>query len=190
MESLAAQFECAETLTSHGRAFPVETHHFPPRDQEPLESHVLRALEEELTQIECNRRIGENPPGVLVFLPGVREIERCRQKLISVQRLQNWQVLTLHGQLSLKLQSESLKPCEASWDGRIVLATSIAESSLTLDGIRLVVDAGLNRHTRFDPGTGMEGLVTVPASMASADQRRGRAAVSYTHLTLPTTPYV
>ena len=175
LESLAAQFEGAETLTSHGRAFPVETHHCPPRDQERIETHVLRALEEELTQIECNRRIGENPPGILVFLPGVREIECCRQKLISVQRLQNWQVLTLHGQLSLKLQSESLKPCEASWDGRIVLATSIAESSLTLDGIRLVVDAGLNRHTRFDPGTGMEGLVTVPASMASADQRRGRA---------------
>ena len=175
LESLASRFEGAETLTSHGRAFPVETHHCPPRDQERLESHVLRALEGELIHIECNRTVGENPPGVLVFLPGVREIERCRQKLISAQRLRNWQVLTLHGQLSLKLQSETLRPCETGWDGRIVLATSIAESSLTLDGIRLVVDAGLNRHTRFDPGTGMEGLVTVPASMASADQRRGRA---------------
>ena len=175
LETLAAQFEGAETLTSHGRAFPVETHHCPPRDRERLESHVLRALEKELIHLEDHHRVGENPPGVLVFLPGVREIERCRQKLISVQRLRNWQVLPLHGQLSLRLQSETLKPCEASWDGRIVLATSIAESSLTLDGIRLVVDAGLNRHTRFDPGTGMEGLVTVPASMASADQRRGRA---------------
>ena len=175
LETLAAQLEGAETLTSQGRAFPVETHHCPPREQERLETHVLRVLEDELIHLESNREAGENPPGVLVFLPGVREIERCRQKLISVPRLENWQVLTLHGQLALKLQSETLRPCTTCWNGRIVLATSIAESSLTLDGIRLVVDAGLNRHTRFDPGSGMEGLVTVPASMASADQRRGRA---------------
>jgi len=175
LESLSAQFEGADTLTSQGRAFPVETRHSPARHQERLETHVLRVIDEEVRELEDNRLAGEAPPGVLVFLPGVREIERCRQKLSGVPNLRHWQLLTLHGQLSLKLQSEALSPCDKRWHGRIVLATSIAESSLTLDGIRLVVDAGLNRHTRFDPGTGMEGLVTVPASVASADQRRGRA---------------
>ena len=175
LEELSAQFDAADTLTSEGRAFPVETCHCPARDKEPLEAHVLRVLEQELIELERSHHDGGSPPGVLVFLPGVREIERCRQRLNREQRLENWQVLALHGQLSLKLQSEALKACNKRWNGRIVLATSIAESSLTLDGIRLVVDAGLNRHTRFDPGTGMEGLVTVPASMASADQRRGRA---------------
>ena len=175
LEALSAQFDAADTLTSQGQAFPVETRHCPPRNKEQLETHVLRALEEELIELEQGRHTGDTPPGVLVFLPGVREIERCRQKLMGVQHLQNWQVLTLHGQLSLKLQTEILRSCDQRWQGRIVLSTSIAESSLTLDGIRLVVDAGLNRHTRFDPGTGMEGLVTVPASVASADQRRGRA---------------
>ena len=77
--------------------------------------------------------------------------------------------------MPLKQQNEVLSPCDGCWSGRIVLATSIAESSLTLDGIRLVIDTGLSRHTRFDPGTGMEGLVTVPASLASAEQRCGRA---------------
>ena len=175
LEALSAQFDAADTLTSQGQAFPVETRHCPPRNKEHLETHVLRVLEEELIELEAGRHKGEIPPGVLVFLPGLREIDRCRQKLMGVQRLQNWQVLTLHGQLSLKLQTETLKSCNQRWNGRIVLSTSIAESSLTLDGIRLVVDAGLNRHTRFDPGTGMEGLVTMPASIASADQRRGRA---------------
>lgn len=175
LEELSAQFDSAETLTSQGRAFPVETRHCQPRNKELLETHVLRVLEEELIEIEHRRHTGDASPGVLVFLPGVREIERCRQRLMGVPRLQNWQVLTLHGQLSLKLQTETLRSCDRRWYGRIVLATSIAESSLTLDGIRLVVDAGLNRHTRFDPGTGMERLVTVPASIASADQRRGRA---------------
>lgn len=175
LETLSAQFEGADTLISQGRSFPVETRHCPPRPQESLERHVLRVIEEEVSELEHNRHAGEVPPGVLVFLPGVREIERCRQKLSGVQSLRQWQLLSLHGQLSLKLQSEALSPCNKRWHGRIVLATSIAESSLTLDGIRLVVDAGLNRHTRFDPGTGMEGLVTVPASVASADQRRGRA---------------
>ena len=175
LEALSAQFDSADTLTSQGQAFPVETRHCSPRSKEQLETHVRRALEEELIELEQGRHTGGAPPGVLIFLPGVREIERCRQKLMGVQLLRNWQVLTLHGQLSLKLQSEILRPCDQRWHGRIVLSTSIAESSLTLDGIRLVVDAGLNRHTRFDPGTGMERLVTVPASIASADQRRGRA---------------
>ncbi len=175
IQELAAQLDDAESLTSEGRAYPVETRHCPQREREPQEQHVLRAVEEELQGLENQRSTGGAPPGVLVFLPGIREIERCRQRLLAAPSLQNWNVLTLHGQMPLKQQSDVLQPCDQRWDGRIILATSIAESSLTLDGIRLVIDTGLSRHTRFDPGTGMEGLVTVPASLASAEQRSGRA---------------
>ena len=175
IQELASQLDDAESLTSEGRAYPVETRHCPKRERETQEQHVLRAVEEELQDLETQRSTGSAPPGVLVFLPGIREIERCRQRLLAAPSLQNWNVLPLHGQMPLKQQSNVLSPCDGRWNGRIVLATSIAESSLTLDGIRLVIDTGLSRHTRFDPGTGMEGLVTVPASLASAEQRRGRA---------------
>ena len=175
IQELASQLDDAESLTSEGRAYPVETRHCPKRERETQEQHVLRAVEEELQGLEMQRSADSAPPGVLVFLPGIREIERCRQRLLAAPSLQNWNVLPLHGQMPLKQQSNVLSPCDGRWSGRIVLATSIAESSLTLDGIRLVIDTGLSRHTRFDPGTGMEGLVTVPASLASAEQRRGRA---------------
>ena len=175
LNDLERQFAGAETLSSEGRAFPVETRHCQRREREHLERHVQRALEEELHNLDNDRASSGSPPGVLVFLPGVREIERCRQHLKTARLLQHWKLQTLHGQLPLRLQTEALQPCGRDWDGRIILATSIAESSLTLDGIRLVVDAGLSRHSRFDPGSGMEGLVTVPASQASAEQRRGRA---------------
>ena len=172
---LSRQLGGARTLRSDGRAFPVDTLHCPRRHQEPLEQHVFRALETELPYLENERLISPHPPVVLVFLPGIKEIERCLRQIRSSNRLKTWETVPLHGLLSLNQQAYALQPCNHEWDGRVVLATSIAESSLTLDGVRLVIDAGLSRHTRFDPGTGMEGLETVPASQASADQRRGRA---------------
>lgn len=172
---LSRQLGGARTLRSDGRAFPVDTLHCPRRHQEPLEQHVFRALETELPYLENQRLSSPHPPVVLVFLPGVKEIERCLRRIKSSNRLKTWETVPLHGLLSLKQQAYALQACNHEWDGRVVLATSIAESSLTLDGVRLVIDAGLSRHTRFDPGTGMEGLETVPASQASADQRRGRA---------------
>lgn len=172
---LSRQLGGARTLRSEGRAFPVETLHCPRRHQESLDLHVLRALEAELSYLENERRTSTHPPVVLVFLPGLREIERCLRRIKDSNRLNDWESIPLHGQLSLNQQAYALQPCHHRWDGRVVLATSIAESSLTLDGVRLVIDAGLSRHTRFDPGTGMEGLETVAASQASADQRRGRA---------------
>ena len=172
---LSRQLGGARTLRSDGRAFPVDTLHCPRRHQETLEQHVFRALETELPYLENQRLSSPHPPVVLVFLPGVKEIERCLRRIKSSNRLKTWETVPLHGLLSLKQQAYALQACNHEWDGRVVLATSIAESSLTLDGVRLVIDAGLSRHTRFDPGTGMEGLETVPASQASADQRRGRA---------------
>ena len=158
----------ATVLSSEGRAFPVETHHQPPRRDERLPHQVLRALEAHALSLPKGS-------GVLVFLPGIAEIERCRELLEQTASLRHWQVNALHGQLPLDQQSAALKRCPKSCDGNVVLASAIAESSVTIDGVRLVIDSGLSRQLRFDPNTGMEGLETVPSSRASADQRRGRA---------------
>ena len=175
LTNLRAQLPHAQVLMSEGKAFPVDTQHLPPRPNEPLEGRVLRAIEQELTHLRTPQDGGDHPSTVLVFLPGLREIERSRQRLLKSSLLNRWEIIALHGRQSLAEQGRALKPCNHEHDGRVVLATSIAESSLTLDGVRLVIDCGLTRHTHFDPGTGMEGLITVPASRASADQRRGRA---------------
>ena len=175
LTNLRAQLPHAQVLTSEGKAFPVETQHLSPRANERLEGHVLRAIEQEMSLLASAQGGGDHPPSVLVFLPGVREIERCRQRLLTSSLLSQWEVIALHGRQSLAEQGRALKPCDRTQAGRVILATSIAESSLTLEGVRLVIDCGLTRHTQFDPGTGMEGLITVPASQASADQRRGRA---------------
>ena len=158
----------AKVLESEGRSYPVETHHLAPRADEPLQRQVLRALEQHaLSQPQGS--------GVLVFLPGLAEIERCRTLLSDAGSLRSWRVLTLHGQLPLAQQSAALMRCGADHDGTIILASSIAESSVTIDGVRLVIDSGLSRQLRYDPNTQMEGLETVPSSLASAEQRRGRA---------------
>ena len=123
-------------------------------------SHVARTVEETLASTSGS---------VLVFLPGVGEIEAVRRAL----DLGDIPVLTLHGQLSAAEQDRALSPASAR---RIILSTSIAESSLTVPGVSVVVDAGLAREPRFDAGRSLSSLVTVPASLARLEQRAGRAA--------------
>ena len=123
-------------------------------------SHVARTVEETLASTSGS---------VLVFLPGVGEIETVRGSL----RLGDVPVLTLHGQLSATEQDRALSPASAR---RVILSTSIAESSLTVPGVSVVVDAGLAREPRFDAGRSLSSLVTVPASLARLEQRAGRAA--------------
>ena len=123
-------------------------------------SHVARTVEETLASTSGS---------VLVFLPGVGEIETVRGSL----RLGDVPVLTLHGQLSAAEQDRALSPASAR---RVILSTSIAESSLTVPGVSVVVDAGLAREPRFDAGRCLSSLVTVPASLARLEQRAGRAA--------------
>ena len=144
----------AKVLESPGRCYPVDTHHQPPRPDEPLPKQVLRAIE----QHALDQPQGS---GVLVFLPGLAEIERCRQILTAAPSLQNWKIQALHGQLPLQQQSSALQRCEPNQDGSIILASAIAESSLTIDGVRLVIDSGLSRQLRYDPNTRMEGLETL-----------------------------
>lgn len=151
-------------VRSRGQFRQVETRYCPlPPGQEQekrVASAVRRALDEALS-------------GVLVFLPGVREIRRVQFFLEGLEK-ENVSVYALYGDLSDEEQDAALLP-SPSGRRKVVLATSIAETSLTIEGIDAVVDVGLTRSSRFDPGTGMSRLVTTKVSRAQADQRRGRA---------------
>ena len=168
LSDLRERLPQADVLESAGRCYPVETHHQRARENESLPRQVLRALENHALTLPQGS-------GALVFLPGLREIERCRTLLSEAHALQRWRLAVLHGQLPLDSQSAALRRCGPDHDGTVILASGIAESSITIDGVRLVIDRGLSRQLRYDPNTGMEGLETVPSSLASAAQRRGRA---------------
>ena len=153
----------APRLSSPGRSYPVRVEYPPARAQETTEQHMARTVAQALRETEGD---------VLAFLPGRREIERLRGML---ERLDSdLEVVALHGELSLAEQQFALTPADMGVR-RVVLATNVAESSVTLPGIRSVVDSGLAREPRFDPNTGFARLETVTISQASADQRAGRA---------------
>ena len=154
----------APTVESIGRSFPVDLRWLPTmkgaRVEQATSDAVLRALNEE---------VGD----VLVFLPGIGEIRRVEQLLVDRVGT-NVDVRLLAGALSLAEQDLALMP-SPSGRRRVVLSTDIAESSLTVSGVRIVVDAGLARVPRHDLGSGMTRLTTISTSRASADQRAGRA---------------
>ena len=151
----------AEIISSEGRVFPIETRYAPPRDDRDLEPATARTTRRALTEHEGD---------ILVFLPGAAEIRRVRELIGDVSA----DVVSLHGSATPEEQDAAVSPAR---DGRrrIVLATSIAETSLTIPGVRVVIDAGLARRPRFSPVTGMTRLETTRVSRATADQRRGRA---------------
>ena len=163
-----ARFLDAPRLTSPGRAFPVQVAHFPARRDEPATAHTRRAVEHALRS---------HPGDVLVFLPGQREIGDVQRALGDAPGggdVGAVDVLPLHGELPVEAQQAALAPA-ADGRRRVVLATNVAESSVTLPGVRVVVDAGLAREPRYDPNSGFSRLDTVAISQASADQRTGRA---------------
>ncbi|WP_189450261.1 ATP-dependent helicase HrpB [Cognatilysobacter xinjiangensis] len=156
-----AQFLDAPRLSSEGRSYPVDIAHFPARRDEKTEHQVRRAID---------HAIAAHPGDVLVFLPGQREISRVQQLVEHVDA----EVLALHGELPVEQQSRVLQPAPDA-RRRVVLATNVAESSVTLPGVRVVIDTGLAREPRFDPVSGFSRLDVVPIAQASADQRAGRA---------------
>ena len=166
-----AQFLDAPRLSSAGRSFPVTVAHFPERREEAIEAQARRAVEHALAQ---------HPGDVLVFLPGQREIARVERALLASDGAREAEILTLHGELPVEQQSRVLQPAPPGEHGRagrrrVVLATNVAESSVTLPGVRVVVDAGLAREPRYDPNSGFSRLDVVAIAQASADQRAGRA---------------
>ncbi|MFI8718204.1 ATP-dependent helicase HrpB [Stenotrophomonas sp. NPDC077464] len=159
-----AQFLDAPRLSSEGRGFPVTISHFPARREESLEAQARRAVEQALA---------EHPGDILIFLPGQREINRTQAALEQALPA-DVQVLPLHGELPVEQQSRVLQP-DPQGKRRVVLATNVAESSVTLPGVRVVIDAGLAREPRYDPNSGFARLDVVSIAQASADQRAGRA---------------
>lgn len=160
---LARLMQNAPILTSEGRAFPV--------DVRWLGKDITQRFEDAVTAL-IRRALAEETEGdLLVFLPGQGEIRRVQERL--KEDGDELLVAPLYGDLSQDAQDAALMPRPGR--RRVVLATAIAETSLTIEGIRVVVDGGLMRVPRFDPNGGMTRLVTVPVSKASAEQRRGRA---------------
>lgn len=173
-----ARFLDAPRLTSAGRSFPVQIAHFPARRDEPPTVQLRRAVLDALRA---------HPGDVLVFLPGQREIAAAQASLQDALAdaatagtlhgggaARDVVVLPLHGELPVDAQSAALAP-DPDGRRRVVLATNVAESSVTLPGVRVVVDQGLAREPRYDPNSGFSRLDTVAISQASADQRAGRA---------------
>jgi ATP-dependent helicase HrpB len=162
---VSALLNDAPVVVSEGRMFPV-TLTYRPRDQRvPLEGEVAAAVRAALAAEQGS---------VLVFLPGVREIERTAEVLRASVRDPNVDIRPLYGAMSASEQDAAIAPAPPG-RRKVVLATSIAETSLTLEGVRIVVDAGLARRPRFEPALGLSRLETVRASQASIAQRAGRA---------------
>ena len=155
----------APVVESAGRQFPVDVRWAPPAKQQRLDDAVVSTV---------RRALRECDGDVLVFLPGIGEIRRVESALASSGSLGAVDVYPLAGALSLADQDVALAPSPPG-RRRVVLSTDIAETSLTVDGVSVVVDAGEARVPRHDPRTGMTRLTTIPTSRASADQRAGRA---------------
>jgi ATP-dependent helicase HrpB len=162
---LARLLDDAPIIDAHARSFEVTTHYVPRRAELALELQSAQVL---------RRALAEQAGDILCFLPGAAEIGRVRRTLEESSLDPAVSVLPLYGELDAAAQDAALRP---SPPGRrkIVLATSIAETSLTIEGVRVVVDSGLRRYAKFDPATGMSRLETEKLSQAAADQRRGRA---------------
>ncbi len=155
----------APVIESQGRMFEVATRHISRDPRAPIEDQVVKAIQ---------RGLAEEEGSLLVFLPGQGEIQRVAQRL--AERISDPAVLIapLYGALDNRDQDLAIAPAPAG-KRKVVLATSIAETSLTIEGVRVVIDAGLSRVPRFDPSGGITRLETVRVSKAAADQRRGRA---------------
>lgn len=157
---LAEDGEAAPVVVSESRAHSVEIRWAPPPRQGRLEDHAVRVIRKALT---------EEDGDVLVFLPGMAEMRRVATGLEGIDAT----VHLLHGSLAAGAQDAALAP--SSGERKVVLSTDIAETSLTVEGVRVVIDAGLARTPRFDVRLGMTRLRTVPIARSSADQRAGRA---------------
>lgn len=163
-DRFAQLMDGAPVIESEGRSHPLELRHIGRRAEFPIEQDVAGALRAALRDDEGD---------ILAFLPGVREIDRCGELLeeggVAAQ------VHRLHGQIDPQAQRAAVRP-DADGARKIILATNIAETSLTIDGVRIVVDSGMARRARYDRAAGVTRLVTERVSQSAATQRAGRAA--------------
>lgn len=162
----------ATVVESAGRAFPVDISYLPRRPDQRIEPAAANAVLDTLRKIHSDERLDVGH-GILVFLPGQAEIRRTHQ-LLSDKLPNNVSLHSLYAALPQSAQKDAIKPVDQS-ECRVILATSIAETSLTIDGVDWVIDSGLVRVPRYEPATGLTRLETVRASRAAIDQRAGRA---------------
>jgi len=155
----------APVIESEGRAFPIETRYLGRRPDAPLEWQMADAIAMALRA---------DAGSVLAFLPGAAEIRRTQNMLAERVHDASVEIVPLFGALDAAVQDRAIAPA-AKGHRKVVLATSIAETSLTIEGVRIVVDSGLARVPRYEPDIGLTRLETVRASRAAVDQRRGRA---------------
>ncbi len=162
---LAAYLGDCPVLTSEGRAYPVRVDYAPAADDRPLAGRVASAV----------RRLfeaGDDGGDVLVFLPGAAEIRRATEALEPLAATHKLAVVPLHGDLPLEAQQRAIR---RGAQRKVVLATNVAETSLTIDGVTAVIDSGLARRARFDNRRGINTVGVAPISRAAAAQRAGRA---------------
>ncbi len=155
----------APVVASEGRAFPVETRYLGRKVDAPIERQMADAIATALRA---------DPGSVLAFLPGAAEIRRTQNFLAERVHDASVEIVPLFGALDAAVQDRAIAPAPKG-SRKVVLATSIAETSLTIEGVRIVVDSGLARVPRYEPDIGLTRLETVRASRAAVDQRRGRA---------------
>jgi ATP-dependent helicase HrpB len=155
----------APVIASEGRAFPVETRYPGRKADAPLERQMAETIAMALRA---------DPGSVLAFLPGAAEIRRTQNFLAERVHDASIEIVPLFGALDASAQDRAIAPAPKG-HRKVVLATSIAETSLTIEGVRIVVDCGLSRVPRYEPDIGLTRLETVRASRAAVDQRRGRA---------------
>ncbi|MFL5121529.1 MAG: ATP-dependent helicase HrpB, partial [Microvirga sp.] len=155
----------APVVASEGRAFPVETRYLGRKPDAPLERQMADAIASALRA---------DPGSVLAFLPGAAEIRRTENFLRERVQDASIEIVPLFGALDASVQDRAIAPAPNGMR-KVVLATSIAETSLTIEGVRIVVDSGTARVPRYEPDIGLTRLETVRASRAAVDQRRGRA---------------
>lgn len=168
----AALLGGAPVVTAAGRMFPIDTVHLDGVEPDWESNRALLAAVAETAAQTAADTTGDVAGDVLVFLPGRSEIRRVGEQVRSMMSRNSIEVVELHGSLSI---AEQQRVIAGGSSRRIILSTSIAETSVTINGVRAVVDSGLARVPTFDVRRGLPGLVTQRVSRASADQRRGRA---------------
>jgi ATP-dependent helicase HrpB len=164
-ERLSRFLDGTQVIEAKGRVYPVTTKYLDKTQRQTIAADVARGIRAALRETDAS---------ILAFLPGESEIRRTEEALLASDLQSNVEVRPLYGALDFAAQDAAIQPASEG-KRKIVLATTIAETSLTIDGIGAVVDGGYKRAPRFDPASGMTALQTVRVSLASADQRRGRA---------------
>ncbi len=162
----------APVVEAHGRSYPVEVVHLPPPATFPLDPNPREIADQMATAVM--KALREQPGDLLAFLPGTAEILRTAELLAALPEAAKLAILPLHGDLSLAAQGQAVAP-DTTGRRRVILATPIAETSITIEGISTVIDSGWRRSPRFQAESGLTRLTLQRISRASATQRAGRA---------------